>query len=81
MVCEGGGSVVCEGRGGVVSFIILLAQKRQQLLATSGDVAMMGSQLLVLVGEQEVDQGTQDALVAMAKAVATATAALVTNAK
>eukprot|EP00731_Ephydatia_muelleri_P016952 Em0010g50a len=54
---------------------------RQQLLMTSGDMAMSGSQLLGLVGEQEVDQGTQDALVAMAKAVATATAALVTNAK
>ena len=57
------------------------SQNRQQLLMTSGDMAMSGSQLLGLVGEQEVDQGTQDALVAMAKAVATATAALVTNAK
>ena len=56
-------------------------ENRQQLLMTSGEMAINGSQMLFLVGEQEVDQGTQDALVAMAKAVATATAALVTNAK
>ena len=48
---------------------------------TSGEMAINGSQMLFLVGEQEVDQGTQDALVAMAKPIATATAALVTNAK
>ena len=40
-----------------------------------------GGQLLVLAGDAEVDPRTQEALVTMAKAVASATAALVTNAK
>ena len=40
-----------------------------------------GGQLLVLAGDAEVDHKTQEALVTMAKAVASATAALVTNAK
>ena len=40
-----------------------------------------GGQLLVLAGNAEVDHKTQEALVTMAKAVASATAALVTNAK
>ena len=37
--------------------------------------------MLVLSGDAEVDPKTQEALVTMAKAVASATAALVTNAK
>ena len=41
----------------------------------------MGGQLLLLAGDAEVDPRTQEALVAMAKAVASATAALVTNAR
>lgn len=40
-----------------------------------------GGQLLILAGDAEVDPKTQEALVTMAKAVASATAALVTNAK
>ena len=40
-----------------------------------------GGQLLVLAEDAEVDPKTQEALVTMAKAVATATAALVTNAR
>lgn len=40
-----------------------------------------GGQLLLMAGDAEVDPKTQESLVAMAKAVASATAALVTNAK
>lgn len=40
-----------------------------------------GGQLLVMAGDAEVDPKTQEALVTMAKAVASATAALVTNAR
>ena len=40
-----------------------------------------GRQLLELAGDAEVDPKTQEALVAMAKTVASATAALVTNAR
>ena len=44
-------------------------------------MGITGSQLLQLAGDAEVDPKTQETLVAMAKAVASATAALVTNAK
>lgn len=40
-----------------------------------------GGQLLLVAGGADVDIKTQEALVAMAKAVASATAALVTNAR
>ena len=40
-----------------------------------------GGQLLLVAGGADVDLKTQEALVAMAKAVASATAALVTNAR
>lgn len=40
-----------------------------------------GGQLLLLAGDAEVDVKTQESLVTMAKAVAAATAALVTNAR
>lgn len=56
-------------------------QDRPKLLAAAGDMGTSGSQLLVLAGDAEVDPKTQETLVAMAKAVASATAALVTNAK
>ena len=41
----------------------------------------MGGKLLAMAGDSEVDPNVQDALVAMAKGVASATAALVTNAR
>lgn len=40
-----------------------------------------GGQLLLVAGGADVDIKTQEALVSMAKAVASATAALVTNAR
>lgn len=47
----------------------------------AGDMGTTGGHLLVLAKEAEVDPKTQEALVSMAKAVASATAALVTNAR
>ena len=41
----------------------------------------MEAQLLVLAGDAKVDSKTQEALFTMAKAVASATAAVVTNAR
>uniref|UniRef100_A0A1X7VGP0 FERM domain-containing protein n=1 Tax=Amphimedon queenslandica TaxID=400682 RepID=A0A1X7VGP0_AMPQE len=55
--------------------------KRQELLASAGDMGTTGGQLLLVAGGADVDLKTQEALVAMAKAVASATAALVTNAR
>jgi len=56
-------------------------ENRQQLLSAAGEMGTVGGQLLLLAGDAEVDPRTQEALVAMAKAVASATAALVTNAR
>lgn len=56
-------------------------QDRQQLLQAAGDMGATGGHLLELAGDAEVDPKTQQALVTMAKAVASATAALVTNAR
>ena len=56
-------------------------QNRQELLQVAGEMGTTGGQLLMLAGDAEVDPKTQEALVAMAKAVAAATAALVTNAR
>ena len=61
--------------------LLLLVQNRQQLLLAAGEMGSTGGQLLQLSGDAEVDPKTQEALVAMAKTVASATAALVTNAK
>ena len=47
----------------------------------AGEMGTTGGHLLVLAKEAEVDPKTQEALVSMAKAVASATAALVTNAR
>ena len=57
------------------------SQKRQQLLAAAGELGTSGGHLLMLAGDAEVDPKTQEALVMMAKAVASSTAALVTNAR
>ena len=51
------------------------------MLASAGDMGTTGGQLLLVAGGADVDLKTQEALVAMAKAVASATAALVTNAR
>lgn len=56
-------------------------QNRPQLQAAAGEMGTTGGQLLMLAGDAEVDIKTQEALVTMAKAVASATAALVTNAR
>ena len=45
----------------------------------AGDMSTTGGHLLGLAKEAEVDSKTQETLVSMAKAVASATAALVTN--
>lgn len=50
-------------------------------MQSAGEMGATGNHLLVLTDNVEVDPATQEALVAMAKAVASATAALVTNAK
>ena len=57
------------------------SQDRQQLLQCGGEMGATGGHLLELAGDAEVDPKTQQALVTMAKAVASATAALVTNAR
>lgn len=59
----------------------IVLQNRQQLLAAAGEMGTVGGQLLLLAGDAEVDPRTQEALVTMAKAVAAATGALVTNAR
>ena len=46
----------------------------------AGDMSTTDGHLLVLAKETKVDSKTQEALVSMAKAIASATAALVTNA-
>ena len=51
------------------------------MLASAGEMGQYGGQLLLLAGDAEVDVKTQESLVTMAKAVAAATAALVTNAR
>lgn len=58
-----------------------LSQNRTQLLAAAGEMGAHGGHLLSLAGDSEVDPKIQEALVAMAKGVASATAALVTNAR
>jgi talin len=56
-------------------------KNRQELLAAAGDMGATGGNLLLLAEGADVDMRTQEALVSMAKAVASATAALVTNAR
>ena len=56
-----------------------LNKNHQQLLTMAGKMGMTGGHLLVLAKEVEVDPKTQEALISMAKAVASATAALITN--
>ncbi|CAI8034388.1 Talin-1 [Geodia barretti] len=56
-------------------------ENRTQLLAAAGEMGAHGGYLLSLAGDSEVDPKIQEALVAMAKGVASATAALVTNAR
>ena len=58
-----------------------LSQNRTQLLGAAGEMGAHGGYLLSLAGDSEVDPKIQEALVAMAKGVASATAALVTNAR
>ena len=58
-----------------------LPQNRAQLLGAAGDMGAHGGHLLSLAGDSEVNPQIQEALVAMAKGVASATAALVTNAR
>ena len=59
----------------------LSAQNRQQLLTAAGEMGKTGGHLLLMAGDAEVDPKTQEALVTMAMAVASSTAALVTNAR
>jgi talin len=54
---------------------------RQDLLVSAGEMGSTGGQLLQLCGEATVDMKTQETLIAMAKAVASSTAALVSNAR
>lgn len=56
-------------------------ENRQALLAAAGEMGVSGGLLLQLCGEATVDPKTQETLVAMAKAVASSTAALVANAR
>ena len=63
-------SVLCN------AFLSLsLFQNRQALLTAAGEMGACGGQLLMLAEETEVDIKIQEALVSMAKAVASATAA------
>ena len=64
-----------------LSLSLSLPQNRTQLLAAAGEMGAHGGYLLSLAGDSEVDPKIQEALVAMAKGVASATAALVTNAR
>ena len=57
------------------------SQNRAQLLTRAGEMGAHGGHLLAIAGDTEVDPKIQEALVAMAKGVASATAALVTNAR
>lgn len=50
-------------------------------MTAAGEMGATGGQLLMLAEETEVDIKIQEALVSMAKAVASATAALVSNAR
>ena len=54
---------------------------RQELLTAAGEVGTAGGVLLQRCGEAMVDQKTQETLISMAKAVASSTAALVSNAR
>ena len=60
---------------------VCYVQNRTQLLGAAGEMGSTGGHLLSLAGDSEVDPKIQEALVAMAKGVASATAALVTNAR
>lgn len=70
---------MCCDYSGYHSFIV--TQNRSALLTAAGEMGATGGQLLMLAEETEVDIKIQEALVSMAKAVASATAALVSNAR
>lgn len=57
------------------------SESRGRLLSAAGNVGSSGATLLQFMGEPEVDQQTQEMLLALAQAVANATAALVLKAK
>lgn len=57
------------------------SESRGKLLSAAGNVGSSGATLLQYMGEPDVDQQTQEMLLALAQAVANATAALVLKAK
>ena len=61
--------------------VLANSQNRQKILATAGDMGTKGGQLLLLVGDLDMDAKAQATLVQMAKAVASTTGALVSNAR
>ena len=60
---------------------VLSSQSRGRLLSAAGNVGNSGAQVLQYMGDVNVDQQTQEMLLALAQAVANATATLVLKAK